>query len=127
MSFESIDHDDDDMPAGPSLKQRLLAKRAGVKTEDVEIPGVGKVTVRGLTRKEMLLASQKYPDDDIAKERFNLSIAMVNPRMTMDDVNTWQENSEPNEINTVAMKINELSGIGKGAAKSDVPAVREQS
>jgi hypothetical protein len=108
-------------------KSKLLADRVSLNTADVKIEGVGTVTVRGLSRYELLLAQKKYPDDSLRQERFILAAALVDPEMTEADVETWQKVSGPLEINEVATKVNELSGISQGAAKSDVPEVRDQS
>ena len=108
-------------------KSKLLADRVSLNTADVEIPGVGTVKVRGLSRYELLLAQKKYPDDTLKQERFILSAALVDPQMTEADVESWQKASMPMEINAVAEKVNELSGIAAGSAKSDVPEVRDQS
>jgi len=97
-------------------KAALLTNHATVETAEVELEGVGTVTVRGLSRYEMVLAGKM--DDELRQEQFILSAAMVDPPLTEGEVAQWQKASPPGEINTVAMKINELSGIGEGAGKS---------
>lgn len=106
------------------LKEQLLAKRVGVETAEVEIEGVGTITIRGLSRAEYL--SVQDQSDPLKAERRTLSRAMVDPVMTEADIAAWQKASGPMEINAVAMKVNELSGIGQGADKSDVPEVRDE-
>lgn len=103
-------------------KKALLANRVELNTADVEIEGVGTVKVRGLSRFELLVAQKKYPDDTLKQERFILAAALVDPLLTEDEVAQWQQSSLPMEINAVAEVVNRLSGIGKDAAKSDVPA-----
>lgn len=104
-------------------KTELLTDRVTLNTAEVPIEGVGTITVRGLSRFEFLLADKKYPDDNAKKERFILATAVVDPGgLTEADVERWQKSSGPMEINTVANAINQLSGIGKGAEKSAVPA-----
>jgi hypothetical protein len=56
-----------------------------------------------------------------AQEAFLLSKAMVDPPLTEEEARAWQAGSPFGEINTVQLTINKLSGIGKAAAKSDVP------
>lgn len=105
-------------------KETLLARRKSlIETREVEIEGVGTVTVRGLSRAVFLIAQKRFPDDVLAQERYTLSFALVDPEMTEKDIQVWQENSGPFEINQVAIAVNELSGIGKGADKSGVPGV----
>lgn len=107
-------------------KSRLTADRVSLNTDTVDIPGVGSVVVRGLSRFEFLVAQKKHPDDTLRQERFILSTALVDPVLTEDDVADWQKASGPNEINEVATAINRLSGIGQGADKSGVPEVRDE-
>lgn len=106
-------------------KSALTADRVTGRTAEVEIEGLGPVTVRALSRMEMMISGKI--DDSVKQERFILSKAMVDPEMTEEDVAAWQKASIPGEINAVAGKVNELSGIGKGADKSGLPEVREQS
>jgi hypothetical protein len=108
-------------------KSKLTADRVSLNTEDVEIEGVGTITVRGLSRFEFLVAQKKFPDDNLKQERFILSTAVVNPELTEDDVAAWQRASGPMEINAVANVVNRLSGIGKGADKSGVDGVRDEA
>lgn len=89
----------------------------------VDIPDVGTITVRGLSRHEYIVG-QGYTEDPLKQERYLLSCAMVDPVMGEDDVAAWQKASDPQEINLVSLKVNELSGIGKGADKSAVAEVR---
>lgn len=103
-------------------KAKLIAGRE-FPTAQVEIEGVGVITVRGLSRWEVLQGG-KF-DDNLAQERFILARAMVDPEMGEDDVAAWQKSSPPGEINAVAAKVNELSGIGQGADKSSVAEVRD--
>lgn len=102
-------------------KSALLADRVTLNSTDVDIEGVGTIRVRGLSRFELLIAQKKYPDDTLKQERFILSTALVDPQLTEDDVAAWQRSSPPMEIDSVAQVVNRLSGIGKDAAKSDVP------
>lgn len=91
---------------------------------EVEIPGVGTIKVRGLSRHEYI-KGQQYADDALQQERYLLSRCMIDPAMTEADVAAWQKASDPQEINLVSLKVNELSGIGKGADKSPVDEVRD--
>lgn len=99
-------------------KEQLLLDRVSDRTAEVEIEGVGTVTVRALSRHEMIQGGKL--EDSMAQERYILSKAMVDPPMGEHDVAAWQKCSPPGEINAVAMKVNELSGIGQGADKSSV-------
>ena len=98
-------------------KAALLARRLGEGKH--EIPGVGTVRVRGLSRAE-ILALQALDGGTAASDRRMVSLALVEPALTEDEVRVWQENSTAAEIEALTVAIAELSGIGAGAAKSGV-------
>lgn len=104
------------------LKALLLSRR--IDEGKVEL-SVGIVSVRGLTRGEVF-ATQKAGDTE-ATERRIVAIGMVDPPMNEDDVKQWQRNSPAGELEAVVDKIRELSGLGEGADKSGVPAVRDDA
>lgn len=108
------------------LKAQLLSRR--IDEDDVEIPGVGAVRVRGLSRGEVF-ALRKAKEagrlkDDAAWDRRLVSLAMVNPAMTEDEVGVWQDSSPAGELEDVTKKIQELSAMAEGADKSSVEDVR---
>lgn len=102
-------------------KEDLLKPRITAKTDTVEIDGVGTVTVRALSRWEMIhvfnLEKNRHKQEQAA-----VHFGMVDPAMTEDEVAAWQKSAGNDELERVARKINVLSGIGKDAAKSDVPS-----
>lgn len=82
---------------------------------DVDVPGVGTVRVRGLNRLEaMHVQSAKTPE---ATDRIILSLGLVDPALTEDEVRQWQKASAAGEIERVSEKIAELSGMFPGADK----------
>lgn len=99
-------------------KAALLTPR--LKTEEVEIEGVGTVLVRGLSRWEMVEVT-KLEDNRQRQDIMALAFGLVDPQMTQDELAAWRRAGSVMEIEAIARKINELSGIGKDAAKSDVP------
>lgn len=101
-------------------KEALIANRVADRTEEVEIPGLGSVRIRALSRAELMMAN-RHDGDTLKWEQFTLSRAMVEPTMTESDVAAWQRASMADEINVVSMAVNKLSGIGQGADKSGVP------
>jgi len=96
-------------------KERLL-KRA-FPTTDFEIPGVGVVKLRGLSRGEVLEMNDRQPNPT-EFDQFILSRAMVDPKMTEDEVGEWQKVALPNEIGKVVEEVLKLSGLQPGADKS---------
>lgn len=106
-------------------KAKLLAKRTGAAaTKTVTVNGVD-VTVRALTRREILRAQKLHDGTDIELiERAMLAIAIVDPVMTEDDIATWQDVSPAGELEPVTDAVSELSKINIGAAKETYKSVR---
>lgn len=102
-------------------KTELLARRLG--EAEYEIPGVGTVRMRGLSRAEVL-ELRSLEGGVAATDRRMLSLALVDPPVTEDDVATWQQNSNPGEIEALTLAIADLSGMGDGAAKAAYKSVR---
>lgn len=102
-------------------KADLLRRR--LPEREVELPGVGTVRVRGLTRAEALEV-QKRQGDVAAMERLILSLGLVDPVLTEDEVGEWYAAAPAGELEPVSQAIVDLSGLGEGATKSGVPPVR---
>lgn len=101
-------------------KEALLRNR--IPQDYVEVDGVGLVLVRGMSRHEMIESSKvRASKGDEQAERYIVSTCMLGPKLEQHEVAEWQKASLAPEINTIAHKINELSGTAQGAAKSDVP------
>lgn len=100
-------------------KAKLFAKRIG--TDEVEIPDIGTVRVRGLSREELL----ELPTDAgvPATERAMLALALVDPVLTEDEVAQWQAASPAGEMKPVVDKVNELSGIARNAGREAYKSV----
>lgn len=92
-----------------------------LQEDDVEVPGVGWVRVRAMSRWETTHI-QGLGDNRQKQDAEAIRIATVRPLLTADDVSAWRKAGRVMELETIARKINELSGIGKDAAKSDVHA-----
>lgn len=92
-----------------------------VPTAEVELEGIGSVLVRGLTRFESI-EIMKLEGDRQVQDTQALVYGLLEPEMSRDEIIAWRKSGALMEIEAVARKINELSGIGKDAAKSDVPA-----
>jgi len=103
------------------MKERLLKPRVPEGT--VELDGLGTVRVRGLSRREVFMTQQSKGVE--AMERKIVALGMVEPQMTEDEVRQWQTNSPAGEMEPVADKIRELSGLKQGADKSGVPGLRD--
>jgi hypothetical protein len=98
---------------GVALKEQLLANRIG-EAHPVDL-AIGTVHVRALSRGEVFGAQQIT---DVQKFEAKLvSLGLVEPTMTADEVATWQANSPAGEIEQVVEKIKELSGLADESAK----------
>lgn len=93
------------------------------ETDEVALPGKGVVTVRVLTRAQIMKirkSVKSIPDaiarQDVMEQKF-LVAGMVDPPMTMEDCKLWQQKSKAGEIDLVLNKINEISGLEEGYGK----------
>lgn len=94
---------------------------AAADTEDVDLPGGLRVRVRGLTRFE-LLVNAKGTDASQVIEARNLATCLLEPRMSVEQVERWQRSTTPNVIAPVVEALRRLSGLADGAQKSNVQA-----
>lgn len=95
-------------------KAQLLRKRCPER--DVELPSVGTVRVRGLTRAQVIQIS-KGIDAGEDMEPQALSWGLADPELTVDEARLLVEVSPFAEIQTLSAVINELSGIAGRADK----------
>ena len=82
---------------------------------EVEIPGVGTVRVRALNRQEAK-ALQKIESDDL-RDLHMVAIGLVDPALSVSEVKRWAEASPAGEMEPVADRIAELSGMLAGSPK----------
>lgn len=123
---------------GMLTAEQLLAPRAttesGFPEDDVEVSGLGKVRVRGLSRKEVMKVRKAADREDtidgnrqLAIEQHMLARAMVSPRMTEAQIAAWQDAGGAGEIEPVAQKVQELSGLLEDSQKAAYKSVRGRS
>lgn len=106
------------------MDKELLFKPR-VPEADVDIPGIGIVRVRGLTRAEaMIIQSVKGTE---AIERKMLHFAMVDPKLTEAEAGMWQKASTVGELEAVTRKIQELSGMGEAADRAAYKSLGDES
>jgi hypothetical protein len=96
-------------------KATLLAERFGVK--EVEVEGVGTVRVRPLSRAEALSLTGGDVDEAEAEQKM-VAAALVEPKLTADEVGIWQANSPAGELQAVVEVLMQISGLEKAAAKA---------
>lgn len=103
-------------------KDDLLRNRSGV--EDFDIPNVGQVKIRALTRAEVLsLAGKEFEPAEM--ERHMLFYGMVDPALTADEVLAWHSNAPAGEFTGLSERIAEISGLTQTALKDAVKDFRE--
>lgn len=104
----------------PIISKDVLLK-AQLPESTVDVPGVGRMRVRGLSRMEVLLARDR---DRAGWEASLLTAGLVEPALTEDEVNIWREGATTDVVNTVVEAILGLSGMLKKAveeAKTSFP------
>lgn len=87
----------------------LLTNRLG-ETE-VLVRG-GSVKVRGLSRNEVVAIRELGLSDTPDIEAHLLSVGIIEPQMSVEDVSTWRELSPAGEYERILNKVTSLSGIG---------------
>lgn len=95
-------------------KEALLAPR--LVEEDFELPGLGTIRIRPLTRSEAL---RLHNAGDIrTKEAQMLSWGIVDPVLTIAEVNQWLDVAPAGEVQELSERIGIISGMFDGAAKT---------
>jgi hypothetical protein len=98
--------------------------KARLPEADVEVPGVGTVRVRGLSRAEVMAIRSEVKDEaDAIKrvaaiERKMLALALVDPELSEAEVGKWQKASTAGEMEPVTDMVQVLSGTVEGAEKA---------
>lgn len=101
-------------------RDAFLKHRLGEQT--VELPGVGIVRVRGLSRQEAFEV-QALKDAE-AMERKVVELGLVEPKLSAEEVAEWYAGAPAGEVDLLVGPIQALSGLGEGATKSRLPEVR---
>lgn len=101
--------------ADEDLKAKLF--KARLPEEEVDVPGVGTVRIRALSRAEAMKLRKMSSASVEVIERKLIALAMVDPVLTEDEVGKWQEASTAGELEVVSTRVSEISGMTEGAAK----------
>lgn len=101
--------------------QDLLSVQLDDEAVPFVLPSGARVLIRGLSRFE-LLANGKGTDDAGVMEIRNVASCLVAPKLTVDQAREWSRRSlAGGDFRALSEKIRELSGLGQGADKRDVP------
>ena len=90
---------------------------------EVDIPDVGPVGVRGLTRQEAL-SLRDLVGGPGAIERRIIHLGMTDPALTEAEVEAWYGSAPAGHTDRLVNAISALSGLSEGAEKRGVPEVR---
>lgn len=104
-------------------RDEILARKTG--RGKAVLPDGSEVEVRALTRDEVLDANGYKTDAE--RDNFIVHTGLTNPKLSLEDVAAWAANSDAGDLVAVSERIAELSGLKKGADKSGVPGVRDES
>jgi hypothetical protein len=91
-----------------------------LEEDDVEIPGVGSVRVRALTRLEAGQVGQRTETD--ARERLIISLGMVDPELTEAEAGQWMKVATAGVIGAVSVRIGQLSGLLEDSPRAAFPS-----
>lgn len=86
--------------------------------DDVEVPGIGTVRVRGLSRAEAMAVNGAKGTE--ATERRMLHFGLVDPQLSEAEAGRWMDAATAGELEPVSRRIAELSGMLAGSAKEAV-------
>lgn len=87
-------------------KDELIHKYR-ISEGEVQLPQ-GTIRVRGLSRAEVFKVQEMNVQEG---EAHTLHLAMLDPKISLDEAKEWQANSPAYEIEPVTDKINELSRV----------------
>lgn len=105
-------------------KEDLLKVTFGV--EEFDVPGIGPVKVRALTRSEALqVKGKELPVAEV--EQKLLAWAMVEPALSEEDVKAWQDVVPAGLLEPLVDKIAVMSGMKKEAPKAAYADFRGES
>lgn len=118
MPYEDVDLPDEPAPAIATADD-LVAGDLDMEGRPVPLPSGKTVRVRGLSRHELHFNGRGTEDPSVV-ERRNVVSCLVEPKLTLAQVEQWQRHSPAGgDFRVLTEAIRDLSAIGEGAAKSD--------
>lgn len=105
-------------------REQILARKVAGDVETVDLGDGSEVVVRGLTRGEASKTSGIEDFEEI--EILAVSMGLVDPPMTPDDVRAWREQDQSGAIDNVVTTIQRLSGSAPGQAKDATKSVPQR-
>lgn len=95
-------------------REQILARKLG--REVVELPDEsGSVTVRGISRDEAI--EMQEIEGTAARDTFVIATCLVEPKMSIEDVEAWAASDDAGTLKTVSEAIATLSRMTPAAQK----------
>jgi hypothetical protein len=107
----------------PISKADLLKPRLEQGT--VTIEGLGEFTIRPLTRSEAFDVQTQREESVLAAENLLISLGLVDPKMTVDEVADWAAVAPAGHLAAVSMAIGSISGMMPESRKESYKSPRE--
>ena len=104
-------------------KEQLL--KARLPEQEVLVDG-GSLRIRGLSRAEAARLARFKADPD-AGEVWLLTVAIVDPQLSEDEVRTWMQSAPNDEVTAVLDAVFEISGLKEAALKAAAKRFRNES
>lgn len=101
-----------------TISKDKLLKAGELDTQTVEIPGVGDVEIRGLTRKQALAVADESKTE--RREALIVSYGLVEPSLTAREAQEWFKSVPAGLVQPLTLAISDLSGLSEGAEKTQV-------
>ena len=115
------EHEIDIRPRRVLSKDEVLARKVYGETEFVDFGDGTGVVVRGLTRGEA--GRLNKADDDMHAERLSMCWGIVEPAMTLSEIEGWYEQGRSGDIQKIMDTMQRLSGSAPGQAKEYTKSV----
>lgn len=93
---------------GQLTREQILARKTGRGT--ATLPDGSTVTIRALTRDEILQAQENYKTT-AERDTYIISTGMTDPKLSVEDVAAWAASGGAGDLVAVSLAIAELSGL----------------
>ncbi len=103
----------------------LTSPNRQLRTEEIEIEGVGSILVSGLNRLDALRVQNEK--DPFVADRLMLVGGVIDPQITEETAKAWQRRADAGEIERITRRIFALSGMEDLAPKEAYKSVRDES
>lgn len=99
-------------------REQILARKTGEGI--ITFQNGDQVRIRQLTRDEVM--AMQDVDGLAAKDSFMIACAMIEPKLTPEEVAAWAAADSAGDLIAISDGIAIISGLKQGAEKSNLPA-----